>query len=307
MKFLSLLAALLLEQMRPLRQGNPIQAAFERYASALERQLNAGQHFHGAMAWLLAAVPVALVTIIVSCLAGAASPILAWAWSIGILYLTMGFRQFSHYFTEIIRALREGDETTARQYIARWRGESAAELTPAEVARVSIELALVGAHRHVFGPIAWFAVLGPAGAIIYRMAAILAEKWGPSRAEPEFGEFGLFAQRFFFWYDWIPVRLTAASFAIVGNFEDAIYSWRTQAIAWAARGHGIILASGAGALGVRLGGMLRQGASAQYRPELGLGDEADVDYMQSAVGLIWRALVLWMFLLFIITVAHSLG
>ena len=45
----------------------------------------------------------------------------------------------------------------------------------------------------------------------------------------------------------------------------------------------------------------------QFRPELGLGDEADVDYMQSTVGLIWRALVLWMFLVFVVTVAHSLG
>lgn len=307
MKFLSLLAALLFEQLRPLRQGNPIQAGFDRYASALERRLNAGQSVHGVMAWLLAVVPVALAAVLVFYALNAVSPVLAWAWNIAILYLTMGFRQFSHYFTEIIHALREGDEVTARDYVTRWRGESAVEFTPAEVARVSIELALVGSHRHVFGPIAWFVVLGPAGAIIYRMSAMLAEKWGPARVEPEFGEFGLFAQRFFFWYDWVPVRLTAVSFAIVGNFEDAIYSWRTQAIAWAARAQGIILASGAGALGVRLGGALRQGATVEYRPELGSGDEADVDYMQSAVGLIWRALVLWMFLLFVVTVAHSLG
>lgn len=293
--------------MRPLRQGNPIQAAFERFTSTLERQLNAGQYFHGVIAWLLVVVPVAFVTVSVFYLLKGVSPVLAWAWNIGILYLTMGFRQFSHYFSETIHALREGEEATAREFVARWRGESAAAFTPTEVARVSIELALVGAHRHVFGPIAWFVVLGPAGAIIYRMSAILGEKWGPARTEPEFGEFGQFAQRFFFWYDWIPARLTAVSFAIVGNFEDAIYAWRTQAIAWASRAHGIILASGAGALGVRLGGPLHQGGSAQYRPELGQGDEADVDYMQSAVGLIWRALVLWMFLLFIITVAHSLG
>lgn len=309
MKFLSLLAALLLEQMRPLRQGNPVQTAFERYAAALELRLNAGQHTHGVMAWLLAVVPVALAAIAVFHLLYAVSPLLAWSWNIGILYLTIGFRQFSHYFTEIIHGLREGNATTAREYLARWRGDgaAAAELTTPEMARVSIELALVGSHRHVFGPIAWFLVLGPAGAIIYRAAAILSEKWGPSRTEADFGDFGRFAQRFFFWYDWVPARLTAASFAIVGNFEDAIYAWRTQAIAWAASAHGVILASGAGALGVRLGGTISRGAGVEYRPELGQGDEADVDYMQSTVGLIWRALVLWMFLIFVVTVAHSLG
>ena len=171
---------------------------------------------------------------------------------------------------------------------------------------MSIELGLIGSHRHVFGPIAWFIVLGPAGPILYRCGAILAEKWGAHRGA-EFGEFGLFAQRFFVWFDWVPARLTAASFAIVGNFEDAIYCWRTQAAAWPGRARGILLASGGGALGVRLGDPLHEADGVQFRPELGLGDEADVDYMQSAVGLIWRALVLWMFLIFIVTVAHSLA
>jgi cobalamin biosynthesis protein CobD/CbiB len=165
----------------------------------------------------------------------------------------------------------------------------------------------------VFGPIAWFVVLGPAAAVVYRAAAILSDKWGAARGA-ELGAFGEFAQRFFYWLDWVPARLTAASFAIVGNFEDAIYCWRTQAAAWVARVSGeagaspaLILASGGGALGVRLGDVLRDAGTVEVRPELGLGDEADVDYMQSAVGLIWRALVLWMFLIFIVTVARSMG
>ena len=63
MKFLSLLAALLLEQVHPLREGNPVHGAFERYAKLLERELNAGQRHHGAIAWLLAVGPIALVTV----------------------------------------------------------------------------------------------------------------------------------------------------------------------------------------------------------------------------------------------------
>jgi cobalamin biosynthesis protein CobD/CbiB len=306
LKFLSLLAVLLLEQLRPLRAGNPVHAAFERYATMLERQLNAGQHHHGVVAWLLAVGPVVLATVVIYYVLYAVSPPFAWIWNIVILYITLGFRQFSHYFTEIIRALREGDIATARTILGRWRGQSTEEFTPSEIARVSIELALVGSHRHVFGPIACFLVLGPAGPMLYRTSAILAEKWGRNR-DPEFGDFGLFAQKFFFWLDWLPARLTAASFAVVGNFEDAVYCWRTQALAWARGAHGLILASGGGAIGVRLGNPVHQGGSMQFRPELGAGDEADIDYMQSAVGLIWRALVLWMFLVFIVTVAHSLG
>jgi cobalamin biosynthesis protein CobD/CbiB len=218
----------------------------------------------------------------------------------------MGFRQFSHHFREIAHALRAGDGVTAREYLARWRGASADELTPAEVARLSIELALAGSHRYVFGPIAAFVVFGPAGAVLYRLGAILADTWG-TRNDAEAGEFGTFARRFFFFYDWIPARVTAASFAVVGNFEDAVYCWRTQARTWDGASQGILLASGGGALGVRLGSALHDSGTVVLRPELGLGDEADVDYMQSAIGLIWRALVLWMFLVFIVTVAHSLG
>lgn len=292
--------------MRPLRADNPVYGAFERYVKMLERQMNAGQHHHGVIAWFLAVGPIVLGTAIIHLLLHAISPVLAWVWSIAVLYLTMGFRQFSHYFTEIIHALRENDIAQARAILGRWRGQSADEFTPGEVARVSIELALIGAHRHVLGPIGSFLALGPVGPMLYRASALLAEEWGRSR-DPEFGDFGLFAQRFFFWVDWVPARLTAASFAVVGNFEDAIYCWRTQAHAWARGAHGLILASGGGAIGVRLGNPLHQNGSMQFRPELGLGEDADVDYMQSAVGLIWRALVLWMFLIFIVTVAHSLG
>ena len=306
MKFLALFAALLLEQMRPLRIGNPLHAGFERYAAMLERHFNAGEEHHGIIAWLLAVAPVAIATLLIYYVAYAVSPVLAWAWSVAVLYLTMGFRQISHYFTDTLRAMREGDVAAARDFVSRWRGESAAEFTPAEIARVSIELALVGSHRHVFGPIASFLVLGPAGPIVYRMSAVLAERWAPSAAS-EPGDFGVFARQFFFWFDWLPARLTAAGFAIVGNFEDAIYCWRTQALSWAAHAHGIILASGGGALGVRLGDMLHQAGSVQFRPELGTGDQADAGHMQSTVGLIWRALVLWMFLIFLVTVAHSLG
>jgi len=306
LKFLSLLAALLLEQVRPLRHDNFLYAAFERYAAALELKLNAGQYYHGVLAWCLAALPIVLATIIVYHALAAVSPILAWSWNAVVLYLTMGFRQFSHYFREIAQALRAGDIATAREYLARWRAASAAELTPTESARVSIELALVGSHRHVFGPVAWFLVLGPAGAVLYRLAALLAQAWRPRPDVQE--EFGLFAQRFFFWYDWVPARLTAASFAVVGNFEDAIYCWRTQAPSWSGGAQGVLVATGGGAMGVRLGDALRkEGGEVEFRPELGLGDEADVDFMQSTIGLIWRALVLWMFLVFVVTVAHSLG
>lgn len=306
MTFLSLLAALLLEQLRPLRRDNRIHSWLRQYAAGLERRFNGGRYRHGVVAWALAAVPVLVVTLAIYQVLHGLSPLFAWLWNVVVLYLTMGFRQFSHYYNEIQQALRGGDLAPARDDLGQWRAESAVEFGASEIARVAIEQGLLASHRYVFGTIAWFVVLGPVGAMLYRVSAMLADGWG-GRTDPEYGEFGRFAERLFFWLDWVPVRLTAASFAIVGNFEDAVYCWRAQAHAWTTHAHGIILASGGGALGVRLGEALHQHGSLLYRPELGTGDDADVDYMQSAVGLIWRTLVLWMFLVFIGGVAYALA
>ncbi|MDH5534386.1 MAG: CobD/CbiB family protein [Betaproteobacteria bacterium] len=306
MKFLSLVAALLFEQLWPLRRGNRVYQWFGSYAGAIEHYVNGGNYNHGVIGWVLAVLPVVVAAMVIHALLTAVSPLLGWAWSLAVLYLTMGFRQFSHYFTEILLALRENRLDAARADLSSWSGDSTAEFSSGEIATVAIEQGLIGSHRHVFGPIAWFIVFGPAGAIAYRMAGMLGEQWG-RRTDAEFGAFGQFAQRVFYWFDWLPARVTAASFAIVGNFEDAVYCWRTQALGWADRMEGVILAAGAGAVGVRLGDSLHEQGSVRLRPEMGMGETADVDCMQSTVGLIWRALVLWMFLLFVVTVAYALG
>ena len=105
----------------------------------------------------------------------------------------------------------------------------------------------------------------------------------------------------------LPLRLTAVGFAITGDFEDAIFCWRTQASSWMEPETGILLASGAGALGVRLGLPIRDGYGVEDRPEMGLGDDADVDFMQSTIGLAWRTLVLCLLIMALVWIAGGLG
>ncbi len=306
MTFLSVLAALLAEQAWPLRENNRPLEWYERYAVALEGSLNGGQYRHGVLAWALAAGPVLAATAAIQYLLGEMSLVAELAWNIAVLYAAMGFRRFGREFSEIEHALRAGELAAARDRLGKWHRGSAAELDAGEAARVAIEQGLVASHRRMFGPIAWFIVLGPAGAVLYRAGAVLSGLWG-ARNDPDFGAFGRFAARAFLWIDWIPLRLTAASFAVAGDFADAVYCWRAQASGWDPPADGIILASGGGALGVRLGDPLHQDDGPRYRPELGTGEEAEVEHMQQAAGLVWRALVLWMFLIFVVSVAHALG
>jgi adenosylcobinamide-phosphate synthase len=170
-----------------------------------------------------------------------------------IVYLTLGFRHYSHYFTSIQFALNAGDEATARTCWPNGRASTRSAWTATEIARIAVEKSLITTHRNVFGVFFWFLMpLGPACAVMYRVSEYLARAWNePDHMRNE--AFGQFAARAFYWIDWIPVRLTAIAFAVVGNFEDAIYAWRNFADRWADEARGIILAAGGGAMGVRLG------------------------------------------------------
>jgi len=307
MTLFSLIFALLLEQWRPSGDRNRVILLFLSYADRLERYFNTGVGRHGVAAWIAAVVPVLVFTGWIYYLLYSFNPLLAWAWNVVMLYLTMGFRQFSDSFTEIRDALKNGDLLLARKLLKAWRGVQADELSSQEIARITIELALIHSHRHVFGIIICFAILpGPLGPVLYRLADLLSERWG-GRPDQEPDAFGQFAAKAFEVIDWLPARSTAVSFAIAGNFEDAVYCWRAQAASWVDHAQGIILASGAGALGVLLGDSLRDAGGKYYRPELGVGDEADMDFLQSTVGLIWRTLVLWLLLLLLLEIASWVG
>ncbi|MDD5329797.1 MAG: CobD/CbiB family protein [Sulfuricella sp.] len=306
MSLFSLIAALLLEHFRPLGARNPATLLFTRYANSLARQFNSGQDVHGVFAWLLA---VLLPTVAVGAAYAALyqlNVLFAWAFGAAVLYAMLNLKQLGSRAEQVADALRSADLDAARRALSPWHGRPADEFDAGEIARVGIEQTLACAHKSLFGVIAWFVVLGPAGAVLYRLSQLLSQKWG-ALDEQEFGQFGRFSARAFDLLDWAPLRLTAVSFAVVGDFEDAVYCWRAQAAAWSQPGIGIVLASGAGALGVKLGEPLHYGGNVEFRPELGLGDDADADYLNSAVSLVWRAAVLWLVLLLLLAIAGWVG
>jgi adenosylcobinamide-phosphate synthase len=301
MSVLAIIAALLLEQWRPLDNRKSAGNLLSAGAAWLEQAFNGGERKHGTVAWLVAVLPLVALSILIHHLLWSLHFLLALAFNIAALYFTLGFRQFSHHFTELQLAIKSGDIERARQLLEQWRGASGVVRTREEVIRLAIEEALVSSHRHVFGVIFWFVLLpGPSGAILYRLAVFLQHRW------KDLGSFGRFAERAFYVLEWPAVRLTAASFAVVGDFEDAIYCWRTQARTWSDPNEGVLLAAGAGAMGVRLGMPVQEVEGMQPRPELGVGEPADGPFLDSTVGLVWRALVVWVFVLLLITVARLL-
>jgi len=319
MTFLSILCALLIEQLKPLRADNLIYAEIKAFAMRMEGWFNAGDAGNGRMGWILVMLALMGPTALIYWVFARYDWVFAkFAWNVLIVYLTLGFRHYSHYFTSIQIALSAGDDASARSLLAEWTRLDTVGMETSEIARIAVEKSLVTTHRNVFGVFFWFLMpLGPAGAVMYRVSEYLARAWN----EPEHMRneaFGQFAARAFYWIDWIPVRLTAVAFAVVGNFEDAIYAWRNFAHRWTDEARGIILAAGGGAMGVRLG-TPNENASKVLPPDAATvdstdseievmpGEEPNARALQSTVGLVWRALLLWMMLLLLLSGAAWLG
>lgn len=306
MSFLALIAALLLEHFHPLPRSIRTYSWFSAYVRYLERQFNAGEYRHGVLTWVLAILPFVVLVTLASIFLNTMSGLMGWLWSFFVLYLLMGFGTLGANTAAVASALRNQQLDQARPLTEQWLGRDSGSFSTTDIARLGIEEILSFSYRNLFGIIFWFVLLGPAGALLYRLAQVLSRTWG-GLSEQEFGNFGGFSVSAFAWMEWLPARLTAVSFAVVGNFEDAIYCWRSQAKQWKEESLGIVLASGAGAMGVRLGELIETRAGSERRPEIGLGDEADVDYMDSAISLVWRTLALWLVLLLLITLARWTG
>ena len=292
MAFFTVLAAVALEHLRPLRQPLQHYRQYARFTQWLEHRFNANAFSHGAIAWGLAVVPLLLGVWLIDRLLIGVSPFLSWVWNVAVLYFTLGFKYFSDDAERIARLLRAGELDAARAQLITWRGGDASQFSADEIARVTIEQVMAASHRQMFGVLIWFVLLvpfGPVGAILFRTASILARRWATTQ-----GQFGVFAQRAFHAINWLPVRLTGLTYAIAGNFEDATFCWRTQAETWLEPEDGVVLAAGAGAMGVRLGQSINVGGETVWRPELGSAQtEPDADSIDSAVSMIWRGLLIW--------------
>jgi adenosylcobinamide-phosphate synthase len=329
MSFFAVLFALLIEQLKPLPRGNVIHDTLTSWMRWTGRNFDAGGDHHAWVVWCITAVVPALAAAAVYHALDRFWLGLALGWDVAVLYLTLGFRQFSHFFTDIRDALERGDENEARRLLAQWRHLDASELPRTELLRHVIEHSLLAAHRHVFGVFFWFVLLsgfglGPAGAILYRMAEFASRYWAfKSRTvgAPVNERLMALSQRLFGLLDYVPARMTAFGFAVVGNFEEAVTCWRRDAWLWKHPNEGIILAAAAGAVGVQLGGSAAPGVSPDRSKTFDSGAAPDtagadgftpgmppvVGHLRSVVGLVWRSVVLWMLLLALLTLANLVG
>jgi adenosylcobinamide-phosphate synthase len=319
MSFISVLFALSLEQARPLGRGNLIHAAVRAWIRWCTANLDAGKPLHGWLVWgCSVGVPSLLSLLVYWLLIVWTGWPLAVLWSALVLYACLGFRQFSFHFTQIRDALAVDDEPLARRLLSDWQQMDTQTWSRSDMIGRVIEFSVMASHRHVLGVLAWFSVLaafglGPAGAVLYRLSELVVRYWrhqSETNHHPVSAALQNNAQTAWTLIDWLPARVTALGFAVVGNFEEAIDGWRQYVDQSGDQNDGLLLAATAGAVNISLpslNGMdlgsteSAEAARSTRRPQ------PELAHLAVVVGLVWRAVVMWILLLALLTLARLLG
>lgn len=292
------------------RRGHPL-VAFGRWAAWLETRLRpaaagpAVSRAAGLVAWLLAVAP----WIALAWLARGTDPLSHWAIDVALLYFALGARSLAEHAEAVAGPLAAGDLAAARIRVSWMVSRDTAALDATGVARAGTESVLENGNDAVFGALFWFLVLGGLGALLFRLANTLDAMWGYRNAR--FLHFGWAAARLDDALNWLPARLTALTYALLGRSRQALACWRSQAAAWDSPNAGPVMAAGAGALAVRLGGSARYEGREETRPPLGAGAPPDAASIRAAVALVRRGMLLWLALValgaLLVVAVHAAG
>ena len=270
------------------RRWHPL-VGFGRIAGAIEARLNGGRRrlAAGALAWMLAVLPFVLLAWWLAGVAGMLAHVL-------LLYFCLGLRSLRDHTMPICAALLGGDLPEARRLTGRIVSRDTAQASASDLAKAGAESLLENGNDAVFGTLFWFLVAGGPGALLFRLANTLDAMWGYRNAR--FDLFGRVAARIDDGLNFIPARLTALSYVLLaprGGHVRAWQCWRTQAPAWSSPNAGPVMASGAGALGIALGGAASYAGVLEQRPPLGLGRTAAPIDILRAWRLVLASTLLW--------------
>jgi AmpE protein len=173
--------------------------------------------FNGAEVIVLAQVLVPVVALFVffALLSGITS-LLVFLASIPLLLYCLGRGDYSENVKGYIEAHHRQDNEMAAEY-AQHLGVDTTELSGwSELNKEVLRQAAYHGFERMFVAIFWFFILGPVGALLYRLAFL------SSQYQDNSDETKLFAMRLVWLLEWPVVRALGCSFALTGNFVGCI-------------------------------------------------------------------------------------
>ena len=208
-----------------------------------------------------------------------------------VLFFCIGGDSLQAHTEAILVALRNDDLPDARVQLSKIVSRDTQLLNHEEIAQATLESSLENGNDAIFGALFWFLIAGAPGTIAYRLINTLDAMWGYRTTR--FIYFGWFAARCDDALNWVPARLTALSYALLGNFKQALRCWRKQGRRHASVNAGAVMAAGAGALNVRLGGRARYQGKWHKRPPFGVGLPPTLRDIERGLTMIKNTTYLW--------------
>ncbi|MCD7097463.1 adenosylcobinamide-phosphate synthase CbiB [Stenotrophomonas sp. MMGLT7] len=273
------------------RRAHPL-VLFGRWAQRIEARLYRDRRRAGVAAWCAAVLPWTLLAALLQAGLWWLSPWLAAAFSALALYLALGLRSLGEHALPVALALERDDLPAARAAVSRIVSRDTARLDRTQVATAATESVLENGSDAVFAALFWAALLGAPGAVLYRLSNTLDAMWG--YRTPRYRHFGWAAARIDDVLNWLPARLCALTYAVLGDTAAALRCWRLQGRGWKSPNAGPVMAAGAGALRLRLGGAAPYHGQWQMRPPLGEGELPRAGSIRRALRLVRGGVLLWL-------------
>lgn len=218
-------------------------------------------------------------------------PYLGLGVDMGLLYLALGTASLTEHARAVAQALQDEDLKQAQERVGRMVSRDTKSMDEGEVSLATVESVLENGCDAIFGALFWFVVAGAPGVVAYRLVNTLDAMWG--YRTPRYLHFGWAAARLDDLLNWIPARLTALSYTVLGDRHTAWRCWRSQGLRWKSPNAGPVMAAGAGALNLQLGGPARYYGEWVQRPSLGEGLLPRGEDIDRALTLVNRSLWLW--------------
>jgi adenosylcobinamide-phosphate synthase len=289
-----LLAVLLDRVLGEVQRWHPL-VGFGRLADRLEVFFHPGANANetvlitrvrGALAVVLLIAPLMLVAALIS----DHTPF-GKIFDLALVYISIGSTSLRQHAVAVAEALEQENLPEARLRVGKIVSRDTASLQKDDIVRATIESVLENGNDAIFGPVIWYMVMGAPGVVLYRLANTLDAMWG--YRNERYLQFGWAAAKLDDILNWIPARLTAGTYTILGKRGSAWDCWQSQGSLWYSPNAGPVMAAGAGALEVKLGGPAIYHGTPKLRPELGTGKDPEIPDIKSSLNLIENGILLW--------------
>jgi membrane protein required for beta-lactamase induction len=211
-----------------------------------------------------------------------------------VLAYCLGLESFNDRVNDYLHACESHDRRQAKELAELLVGRPVPENIHQQTREVATAI-LYESNTRIFAVIFWFILLGPAGALLYRIAILLLR----DSEDAGLAHLTQSAEKIFAWLDWAPTRLLSLSFFLTGSFDDALKAWKQVVLSeldMAESNRSIVINTGCGAMQHDVEEALMDD------PLEGMLDEYDLHWVRAARALVIRSLVAWLAFVALMTI-----